>query len=111
MLSNIYEYLNFGDNVSIENAKKYVDFIKNVLLSRVKDNGSIMNAYLCKYDDKVDKFIKESLVAEPDGWEPSTDLLSGLDNIEKYLTEYTGQNVSITTCLMKWQKKYHFIKY
>lgn len=108
VLSNIYEYLNFGDNVNIENAKKYVDFIKNVLLPRVKNNGSIMSAYLCKYDDKVDKFIKESLVADPNGWAPSTDLLSGLDNIEKYLTGYTGQNVSYHYLLDEMTKEMPF---
>ena len=94
ILSNIYEYLNFGDDVSTINAKKYVKFIKEVLMPRLNNNGSIMAAYLCRYDDEVDKYIAFKLVSDPGGWVPSADILSGLDNLEKYLSGYTGQNVS-----------------
>lgn len=110
ILSNIYEYLNFGDTVSIKNAKKYVEFIKNVLLPRLNNNGSIMSAYLCKYNDEVDEFIKESLGADPEGWAPSSSLLQGLDYLEKYLTGYTGQNVSYHYLLDEMAEEVPFTK-
>ncbi len=94
ILSNIYEYLNFGEEVTTENAKKYVLFIKNVLLPKLKNNGTIMSAYLCRYDDKVDSKIEQSIKLSPNEWARSTNFLSGLDNLDKYLTGYTGQNVS-----------------
>ena len=94
VLSNIYEYVNFGENVSRENAKKYLQFIKDVLLPRLTQNGTCMSAYIYRYDEEVDQQISEQLVTDPNGWIPSADYLAGLANIEKFFTGYTGQNVS-----------------
>jgi len=94
ILSNIYEYLNFGQDVSRENAKKYLDFIKTVLLPRLNQGGACMSAYIYRFDEEINESIKSQLVYDPDGWIPSSDVLSGLKNIEKFFTGYTGQNVS-----------------
>lgn len=94
VLSNIYEYINFGTDVSRENAIKYLEFIKTVLLPRLNQGGACMSAYLYRFDDGTNDFIKSQLASDPTGWVPSSDLLAGLDNIEKFFTGYTGQNVS-----------------
>lgn len=94
VLSNIYEYINYGTDVSSENAKKYLEFIKTVLLPRLNQNGSCMSAYLYRFDEGTNDFIKNQLITDPNGWVPSADFLSGLDNIEKFFTGYTGQNVA-----------------
>lgn len=94
ILSNLYEYLNFGHDMNASNAKKYVRYIKDELMPRLNTNGELMAAYLCRYDDEVDKFISQSLIDNPDGWAPSDDVLRGLQNFESYFTGYTGQNIS-----------------
>lgn len=94
ILSNLYEYLNFGNDTSIELAKKYVEYLKKVIIPKLQDGGSCMAAYLCRYDDNVNNFIKQSLEEKPNGWVPSMDTISGLDKIETYMSGYTGQNVS-----------------
>ena len=94
VLSNIYEYINFGKDVSQENAKKYLEFIKRVLLPRLNQNGTCMSAYLYRFDEDTNAFIKGQLASDPKGWVPSSDFLAGLNNIEKYLSGYTGQNVA-----------------
>ncbi len=104
ILSNIYEYLNFGFDTSVENAKKYVDFIKNVLLPRLKQSGTCMGAYLCRYDEKVDQFIGEKLKEKPNGWAPSDAILSNEENIKNYFIGYTGQNVSYFYLLRELEK-------
>ena len=106
ILSNIYEYLNFGEEVSRENAKKYTTFIKQVLLPRLKEHGIMMGAYLCRYDEEVDTFIEEKLKSDPNGWAPSSDILSGLDMLEKYFTGWTGQNVSYHYLLQDLKKEF-----
>ncbi len=104
ILSNIYEYLNFGFDTSVDNAKKYADFIKNVLLPRLKENGTCMAAYLCRYDNEVDNFIGDKLKDKPNGWAPSEAILLGEENFKNYITGYTGQNVSYYYLLRELEK-------
>lgn len=106
ILSNIYEYLNFGFDTSVENAKKYVDFIKNVLLPKLKENGTCMGAYLCRYDEAVDCFIGDKLKDKPNGWAPSEAILFGEENFKNYLTGYTGQNVSYYYLLRELERQF-----
>lgn len=106
VLSNLYEYLNFGEKVSKEETLKYLNFIKQVLLPRLSQDGAMMSAYLYRYNDEVDKYIEHKLQENPDGWAPSTDLLSGLENIEAYLSGYTGQNVSYHYLYQALEKEY-----
>lgn len=106
ILSNIYEYLNFGYDTSTENAKKYVDFIKDVLLPRLKATGTCMGAYLCCYNSEVDNFIGEKLDEKPNGWAPSEAVLLSEENIKNYLIGYTGQNVSYYYLLRELEKNF-----
>lgn len=94
ILSNIYEYINFGKNVSRDNAIKYLEFIKTILLPRLNQDGACMSAYIYRFDDETNEFIKNQLANNPAGWVPSSDFLSGVNNIEKFFAGYTGQNVS-----------------
>lgn len=110
VLSNIYEYLNFGHNVSIENASKYIQFIKDILLPRLKNNGSCLLAYLYKYNDEVDEFIKSSLANQPNSWVNTDDLSDGLANIKKILTGYTSQNVAYHFLLQEIDKALSYQK-
>lgn len=103
ILSNIYEYLNFGYETSAENAQKYIDFIKKVLLPRLKQNGKCMAAYLCRYNDAVDEFIQKRLEEDPNGWAPSEAILENLSNYE---AGYTGQNVSYHYLLQGLAKEF-----
>lgn len=105
VLSNIYEYINFGNDVSVENAKKYLEFIKNVLIPRLNQNGTCMSAYLYRFDESTNDFIKQQLETDPNGWIPSSDFLSGLSNIEKFFTGYTGQNVAYHYLYEEMQKE------
>lgn len=105
ILSNIYEYLNFGHKVNTKNASKYVQFIKNILLPRLKNNGSCLLSYLYKYNDKIDNFINLSLKEQPNGWANTDDMIGGLDNIEKYFTGYTSQNVAYHFLLQELNKE------
>ncbi len=106
ILSNIYEYLNFGEEVSPKKAKKYIRFLKEVLLPKLQDGGTLMAAYLCRYDEEVDAYIERKLKEDPKGWAPSTDFLGGLDNIEKYFTGWTGQNVSYHYLLQELKQEF-----
>lgn len=110
VLSNIYEYINFGEDVSIEKAKEYIEYIKKVLIPRLNESGTCMCAYLCKYNDEVDNFIKEKLKNGQKDWAKSADFISNLDNIEKYFTGYTGQNVSYHYLLDEMNKSIPYTK-
>lgn len=110
VLSNIYEYLNFGHNVSIENAAKYVQFIQNVLLPKLKNNGSCLLAYLYKYNEEVERFINLSLNNQPNGWANTNNLTYKLDYIEKMLTGYTSQNVAYHFLLQEIDKALSYQK-
>lgn len=95
ILSNIYEYLNFGINMNPENAMKYVQFIKNVLLPKLNPSGNMIVSYLCRYNEEVHHFISQKLVSEPNGWLSSEPTLQEfIDKGERFLEGYTGQNVS-----------------
>lgn len=94
VLSNIYEYINYGNDVSRENAIKYLQFIKNILLPRLTINGSCMSAYLYRFDEDINRQINEQLRTDPNGWVSSSEYIAGLDLIKKYFTGYTGQNVA-----------------
>lgn len=104
VLSNIYEYLNFGFDVSEENSKRYVDFIKNVLLPRVKTNGKILTAYLCRFDEHVDEEVSKRLITDPNGWIPTDNMLK--EDMLKFLLEgYTSQNISYHYLLKELAKQ------
>ena len=47
-LSNIYEYINFDKFATLTNAYKYIEFIKNLKNNHLKDNSTIMFAYMYK---------------------------------------------------------------
>ena len=95
ILSNIYEYLNFGINMNPENAMKYVQFIKNVLLPKLNPSGNMIVSYLCRYNEEVHHFISQKLITEPNGWLSSEPTLQEfIDKGERFLEGYTGQNVS-----------------
>ncbi len=106
ILSNIYEYLNFGFDTSTDNAKRYVDFIKNVILSRLKETGTCMVAYLCKYDDAVDDYIGEKLKDKPEGWIPSDAFFVTEEDFKTLSLGYTSQNASYYYLLRALEKEF-----
>ena len=93
VLSNIYEYLNFGGNVSLDKATKYISYIKNTLIPKLNNNGNILLSYFYRYNDDINSFIESSLKNNPNGWVRSDGLFS-LDKLEAYTSGYTSQNVA-----------------
>lgn len=108
ILSNIYEYLNFGIEVSVEEAKKYISFIKKVLLPRLKEKGCMLASYIYRYDKQLDEFIKRKLEEDPNGWVSSNSTIADLtlEDMKKIEVGYTGQNVSYHYLLNELKKEF-----
>ena len=54
-LSNIYEYLNFGKDATLEGAKRFRDFIMNDLYPHLNLNGNILVSYLYAFSEELKK--------------------------------------------------------
>lgn len=92
-LSNIYEYLNYGNTTTFQNAQYYHDFIINNLLPHLNYNGSIMVSYLYAWSDKAHQEFKK-LYQKSNGKIVSTGALSMSDYITYYLPGLTTQNLA-----------------
>ncbi len=94
ILSNIYEYLNCGKNLSVFNAQLYLNYIKKVLLTKLNTNGVCMASYLYRYNQEIDYIIKEQLLLKPNKWFVSDSMFADKEQLLNYLNGYTDQNVS-----------------
>ena len=89
-LSNIYEYLNYDRNTSIESARQYKDFIDYLIDNHLKNDGSIMIAYMYKWNKEVKNYFDNQ-------YQKNNKLLSRYDiNKDKNLLKkgLTYQNLS-----------------
>ncbi len=92
-LSNIYEYLNYGNNTTLQNAQKYHDFIINSLSPHLNQNGTIMVSYLYAWSNKAHQDF-QSLYKESNGKIVGTGALSMPDYMSYYLPGLTTQNLA-----------------
>lgn len=102
--SNIYEYLNYGRNVSHENALRYYEFIMKQMYPRLNDNGTIMVTYMYAFSDKVRDYVKE-MVAEGDLDELVYSGRLAIDQLDLYLRGMTSQNYSYVLLLDLFEKE------
>ncbi len=91
-LSNIYEYLNYGRNVSLAKAKEYRNFVINSLLPHLNPNGAIMVSYLYAYSQEINEDFAKMYQKEPDKVVPSGAM--SLDEYPYYIAGLTTQNLS-----------------
>lgn len=92
-LSNIYEYLNYGNNTTHKKAQEYHDFILNSLYPHLNQNGSIMVSYLYAWSDKAHQEFQR-LYKQTNGKVVGTGALSMPDFMVYYLPGLTTQNLS-----------------
>ena len=94
--SNIYEYLNFGKETSIENAKRYRDFIMKEMYSRLNEGGTIVASYMYAFSEKVKEEIDKMIIR---GESPILSGAISFEEMEKYMNGFTGQNLSYSMLL------------
>lgn len=58
-LSNIYEYLYFNNDVNLQSAFEFRDFVMNRLYPHLNENGSILISYLYAWSNEVKKDFDE----------------------------------------------------
>lgn len=92
-LSNIYEYLNYGNNTNYQEAERYHDFITKHLLPRLNKNGSIMISYLYAWSEQAHKDFQK-LYKQSNGKVVGTGALNHEDFFKYYLPGLTTQNLS-----------------
>lgn len=92
-LSNIYEYLNYSNDVKYKHARKYRNFVLNELMPHLNQNGTIMVSYLYAWNDALDKdFMK--MYEESKGKVVGTGALNMMDYFQYYLPGLTTQNLA-----------------
>lgn len=96
-LSNIYEYLNYGRNISRQKAVQYRNFVINSLLPRLNPNGTIMVSYLYSFNEKLKKDFDQMYQKEPDKIVPSGAMT--LEQYPYYMQGLTTQNLSYSLLL------------
>lgn len=102
--SNIYEYLNFGRDVSYENALKYYEFIMKKMYPRLNENGTIMVTYMYAFSDKVREFLK---IAKDKGklTEMAYSGVIPIEQLDLYISGLTSQNYSYTLLLDLFERE------
>lgn len=90
--SNIYEYTNFNQNTSKENAEKYHDFIIKEMLPHLNEGGSMMVSYLYAWNRKLKQEFDKMHQAHPER-------LIGVgaitfDKLKDYIKGHTTQNLA-----------------
>ena len=90
--SNIYEYLNFYPNVTLEKAKQYRNFIINELYPHLNNSGTILVSYLYAWSDKLKKDF-DKMYKETNGHIVKTGAIS-LAEYPYYLNGLTSQNLA-----------------
>ena len=92
-LSNIYEYLNYSNDVRFKHARKYHKFVTQELMPHLNQNGTIMVSYLYAWNDELDKdFVK--MYEESKGKVVGTGALNMMDYFQYYLPGLTSQNLA-----------------
>lgn len=92
-LSNIYEYLNFNNNTTSLNAKKYHSFVMTELFPHLNPNGTILVSYLYAWSKKAHDDFKR-MYKETNGKVVGTGALNMEDYFKYYLPGLTTQNLS-----------------
>ncbi len=95
--SNIYEYLNYGQSVSLAKAQKYHDFIIKEMLPHLNDDGCMMISYLYAFNLAIKNDFDAMYKAHPDKLVPSGAMT--LDQYPYYIAGLTTQNYSYSKLL------------
>lgn len=90
--SNIYEYLNYNQNTTKENAEKYRNFIIKEMLPHLNEGGAMMVSYLYAWNRKVKQEFDKMHQAHPERV-VGTGAIS-TDQLEDYLKGHTTQNLA-----------------
>lgn len=91
-LSNIYEYINFRKNTSMENAQNFHDYIMETIFPHLSKNGKMMVAYMYGFNDKVKRFVEEEYQKRPEDLVYQKNI--PLSQLGDYLDGFTSQNLS-----------------
>lgn len=93
-LSNIYEYINYGEpsNVKFKNAKKYRNFIINELFPHLNQDGTIMISYLYAWSDSLNEDFKKMYQESKSKIVPSGSIT--IEQLPYYYAGLTTQNLS-----------------
>lgn len=92
-LSNIYEYLNYNNDVKFKHAKKYHKFVIEELLPHLNKKGTMVVSYLYAWNDKLDKDFEE-MYKQSKGKIVGTGALNMMDYFSYYLPGLTSQNLA-----------------
>ena len=92
-LSNIYEYLNYSNDVRFKHARKYHKFVTQDLMPHLNQDGTIMVSYLYAWSDELDKDFAQ-MYAESKGKVVGTGALNLVDYMSYYLPGLTSQNLA-----------------
>ena len=89
--SNVYEYLNFGNNVSLENAKQFHDYVMGCIYPHVKEGGKIMAAYMYAFSESVRDFVSNAYKNEENF---VLSRVIDITSVSRYMSGLTSQNLS-----------------
>lgn len=91
-LSNIYEYLVFGENVNEKEVNVFYEFIMGEIYSRLTKGGKAMIAYLYAFNDDIKAYVDKLFEEHPDKFLPSGAIR--FEDMAFYLQGLTSQNRS-----------------
>lgn len=92
-LSNIYEYLNYSNDVKFKHARKYHNFVMNDLYPHLTNDGTMLVSYLYAWSDELDKDFAK-MYAASGGKVVGTGALNMEDYLKYYLPGLTTQNLA-----------------
>ena len=96
-LSNIYEYLVFGENVNEKEVNAFYEFIMREIYSRLNKGGKAMIAYLYAFNDDVKAYVDKGLTSQNRSYSLLYEKVKD-ENIEKIQTEHVeyGQSIDMS---------------
>lgn len=93
--SNVYEYINYGDNTSAKVAREYYNFLINEMYPLLNNGGAMLAAYTYAFNDKVNEGFKEMYNGHEDKLTYPGAL--NMDQYTYYLMGLTTQNLAYST--------------
>lgn len=95
--SNIYEYINYNNDVTRKKARQYRNFIINEMYPHLNTGGTMMASYLYAWSEQLKKEFDKMHKENPSGL-VGTGALS-LDKYFNYLKGHTTQNLAYSYLL------------
>lgn len=102
--SNVYEYINYGQDVSKEKAHEFYEFIMQKMYPRLNKNGTMMLSYMYAFNDKVKEEFDEMYKTNPDLIVPSGMII--INQLAQHMMGLTTQNYAYSLLLDEFKEEF-----